>query len=77
MFNWFVANYTYQVALSETEAGMVNVLSSTSSLFTLILAAIFPSNQADKFTLSKLIAVFLSIIGIVSMMEFFLVKSIN
>ncbi|KAG5885949.1 hypothetical protein JTB14_018403 [Gonioctena quinquepunctata] len=62
---WFVANYTYQVALSETEAGMVNVLSSTSSLFTLILASIFPSNQNDKFTLSKLVAVTLSIMGIV------------
>ncbi|KAJ8936034.1 hypothetical protein NQ318_015440 [Aromia moschata] len=62
---WFVANYTYQLALSETEAGMVNVLSSTSSLFTLILAAIFSSNQADRFTVSKLVAVFLSITGIV------------
>ncbi|XP_072387880.1 solute carrier family 35 member F5 [Diabrotica undecimpunctata] len=62
---WFIANYTYQVALSETEAGIVNVLSSTSSLFTLVLASIFPSNPSDKFTLSKLVAVFLSIIGIV------------
>ncbi|CAH1981810.1 unnamed protein product [Acanthoscelides obtectus] len=62
---WFVANYTYQLALSETEAGIVNILSSTSSLFTLILAAIFSSNQIDKFTLSKLIAVIISISGIV------------
>ncbi|VEN64121.1 unnamed protein product, partial [Callosobruchus maculatus] len=61
---WFVANYTYQLALSETEAGIVNVLSSTSSLFTLILAAIFPSNQIDKFTLSKLLSVIISITGI-------------
>lgn len=28
-------------------------------LFTLILAAIFPSNSNDRFTLSKLLAVFL------------------
>ncbi|KAJ8926015.1 hypothetical protein NQ315_009870 [Exocentrus adspersus] len=62
---WFLANYSYQVALSETEAGMVNVLSSTSSLFTLILASLFPSNSADKFTLSKLVAVCLSIAGII------------
>ncbi|XP_074042476.1 solute carrier family 35, member F5 isoform X1 [Leptinotarsa decemlineata] len=62
---WFVANYSYQVALAETEAGMVNVLSSTSSLFTLFLASLFPSNQNDKFTLSKLVAVSLSIMGIV------------
>ncbi|CAG9863986.1 unnamed protein product [Phyllotreta striolata] len=62
---WFVANYTYQVALSETEAGIVNVLSSASSLFTLVLASIFPSNANDRFTLSKLVAVFLSITGII------------
>jgi solute carrier family 35 protein F5 len=62
---WFLANYNYQVALAQTEAGMVNVLSSTSSLFTLILAAIFPSNQSDKFTISKLLAVLLSISGVV------------
>lgn len=61
-----MANYTYQVALAQTEAGMVNVLSSTSSFFTLTLAAIFPSGQTDKFTLSKLLAVLLSICGIVS-----------
>ncbi|CAG9820957.1 unnamed protein product [Phaedon cochleariae] len=62
---WFVANYTYQVALSETEAGMVNVLSSTSSLFTLILASLFPSNPVDTFTFSKLVAVILSITGMI------------
>lgn len=62
---WFAANYTYQVALLKTEAGIVNILSSTSSLFTFILAAIYPSSPLDKFTISKLFAVILSIIGIV------------
>ncbi|KAJ8879917.1 hypothetical protein PR048_020538 [Dryococelus australis] len=62
--NWFIANYTYQVALSDTEAGIVTVLSSTSSLFTLILAALFPSNIGDRFTLSKLVAVCISIAGL-------------
>ncbi|XP_049830918.1 solute carrier family 35 member F5 isoform X1 [Schistocerca gregaria] len=62
---WFLANYTYQVSLAETEAGMVAVLSSTSSLFTLILAALFPSNLGDRFTLSKLVAVTISITGLV------------
>ena len=56
-FQWFFANYTYQEALRDTEAGIVNVLSSTSGLFTLICAAIYPSSQGDKFTLSKLTAV--------------------
>nr|CAD7431277.1 unnamed protein product [Timema monikensis] len=62
---WFVANYTYQIALKETEAGIVTVLSSTSSLFTLVLAALFPSNLGDRFTLSKLVAVCISILGLV------------
>nr|CAD7199872.1 unnamed protein product [Timema douglasi] len=62
---WFVANYTYQIALKETEAGIVTVLSSTSSLFTLVLAALFPSNLGDRFTLSKLVAVCVSILGLV------------
>ncbi|XP_072840529.1 solute carrier family 35 member F5 isoform X2 [Pogona vitticeps] len=44
--------------------------SSTNSdnekgLFTLILAAVFPSNSGDRFTLSKLLAVILSIGGVV------------
>lgn len=61
-----MANYTYQISLAETEAGIVTVLSSTSSFFTLFLAAVFPSNGSDKFTLSKLVAVFVSIFGLVS-----------
>ncbi|KRT85719.1 hypothetical protein AMK59_987, partial [Oryctes borbonicus] len=62
---WFFANYTYQMALAETEAGIVNVLSSTSSLFILVLASVFPSTSSDKFTLSKLVAVLLSLAGII------------
>ncbi|KAK9746257.1 EamA-like transporter family [Popillia japonica] len=62
---WFCANYTYQLALAETEAGIVNVLSSTSSLFILMLASVFPSTTGDKFTLSKLVAVLFSLAGII------------
>ncbi|NWI55588.1 S35F5 protein, partial [Calyptomena viridis] len=40
-------------------------LISLSGLFTLILAAVFPSNSGDRFTLSKLLAVILSIGGVV------------
>lgn len=61
----FLANYTFQISLAETEAGIVTVLSSTSSLFTLFLATFFPSNSGDKFTLSKLVAVSVSIFGLV------------
>lgn len=52
------------MALVPGEAALVTVLSSTSSLFTLALAAIFPSTAGDKFTLSKCLAVFLSIGGV-------------
>lgn len=62
---WFVANYTFQAALVYTEASSVALLSSSSSIFTLLLAAIFPSSVADKFTLSKFIAVIFSIFGLV------------
>ncbi|XP_015264642.1 PREDICTED: solute carrier family 35 member F5 [Gekko japonicus] len=64
-FVWFLANFSYQEALSDTQMAIVNILSSTSGLFTLILAAVFPSNSGDRFTLSKLLAVILSIGGVV------------
>ncbi|XP_073419936.1 solute carrier family 35 member F5 isoform X3 [Dendrobates tinctorius] len=64
-FVWFLANYSYQEALSDTQVAIVNIISSTSGLFTLILASIFPSNSGDRFTLSKLLAVILSIGGVV------------
>jgi len=60
---WFVANLCYQEALLATEPGIVNVLSSTSGLFTLILAAIWSSGPMDKFTLSKFLAVLISLGG--------------
>ncbi|XP_068185523.1 solute carrier family 35 member F5-like isoform X2 [Antennarius striatus] len=77
-FVWFLANLSYQEALSDTQVAIVNILSSTSEhkensvsvcvfypgLFTLILAAIFPSNSSDRFTLSKLLAVALSMGGV-------------
>uniref|UniRef100_A0A1A8M318 Solute carrier family 35 member F5 n=2 Tax=Nothobranchius pienaari TaxID=704102 RepID=A0A1A8M318_9TELE len=63
-FVWFLANLSYQEALSDTQVAVVNILSSTSGLFTLILAAIFPSNSSDRFTLSKLLAVALSMGGV-------------
>ncbi|XP_006636420.1 solute carrier family 35 member F5 [Lepisosteus oculatus] len=63
-FVWFLANFSYQEALSDTQVAIVNILSSTSGLFTLILAAVFPSNSSDRFTLSKLLAVILSMGGV-------------
>lgn len=53
------------MALSHAHVALVNVLSSTSSLFTLTLAAIFPSAPTDRLTLSKLGCVTISICGVV------------
>ncbi|ODN05339.1 Solute carrier family 35 member F5 [Orchesella cincta] len=61
---WFVANYTYQLAVSHTQVGIVNVLSSSSSLFTLLMAAVFPSIASDKFSGSKFLSVLVSICGV-------------
>lgn len=61
---WFLGNFAYQAALNQTDAGIVNVLSSTSSLFTLVIAAVYPSNAGDKFSLSKFFAVLLSMSGV-------------
>lgn len=63
-FLWFVGNLAYQEALYFTQAGIVTVLSSSSSLFTLVLAAVFPSCLNDRFTLSKFVAVLCSMGGV-------------
>ena len=65
VFQLFFANLSYQEAFKNAEAdlesdsktGVVKVLSSTSGLFTLVLAAIFPSTSGDRLTLSKFVAV--------------------
>ncbi|XP_061432332.1 solute carrier family 35 member F5 isoform X1 [Lethenteron reissneri] len=62
-FVWFMANLSFQTALVKTQVAIVNILTSTSGLFTLVLAGVFPSNSGDRFTLSKLLAVGLSIGG--------------
>lgn len=64
-FQWFIANYLFQLALEPNETALVLLLSSTSTFFTLILAAMYPSSSGDRFTLSKLIAVFCCIAGVV------------
>ncbi|XP_054168109.1 solute carrier family 35 member F5-like [Oppia nitens] len=59
---WFAANWSYQLALKYSEAGLVNLLSSTSSLFTILLSPVFPSNSSsDNFSLTKLVSVIISV----------------
>ena len=58
---WFAGNYSYQAALADTEAGVVNVLSASSCLFTLILSALFPSTSMDSLSLTKMVGVLFTI----------------
>ncbi|KRF79197.1 solute carrier family 35 member F5 isoform X2 [Drosophila virilis] len=63
---WFAANYFSQLALDMDEEPMVTLIRSTSAtLFTILLAALFPSAMGDKLTITKLIAVAISIGGVV------------
>lgn len=62
---WTFATLMYQEALAHTSAAVTNILSSTSGIFTLLLAAVFPCSTTDKFSVSKLLAVLLSFSGIV------------
>jgi solute carrier family 35 protein F5 len=62
---FFIGQYSYQQALSLTSAPVVNILSSTSGLFTLILSAIFPSQSSDRFSVMKFLFVIVSIGGTV------------
>jgi len=62
---FFAGNYSYQAALAYTEAGIVNVLSASSCLFTLVLSAIFPSTQLDRLSLTKVVAVLFTVSGVV------------
>lgn len=64
-FLFFCGNCSYQEALSRTSPAAVNILSSSSGLFTLILGSIFQSSTSDKFSITKLLAVLMSICGIV------------
>ncbi|KRX20534.1 Solute carrier family 35 member F5 [Trichinella nelsoni] len=47
---WFSANIFYSEALTLTESSIVNILSSTSALFTLLFACVLPSNIGDLST---------------------------
>ena len=64
VFLWILGTLMYQEALAKESAAVTNILSSTSGLFTLILASIFPSSVNDGFTLSKLVSVLVNLGGI-------------
>ncbi|PRP84363.1 hypothetical protein PROFUN_08228 [Planoprotostelium fungivorum] len=59
---WFAANYSFNLSLTLTSVSSNTILSTTSSLFILIIGIIL---KTEKFTLVKLAAVILSISGVV------------
>ncbi|KAL1462567.1 hypothetical protein WDU94_014395 [Cyamophila willieti] len=61
----FGAEYTFQSSLSNGEFGIVALICSSCSLITLILCAIFPLTPADRFSLSKGVAVCISVCGLI------------
>ncbi|UXI14828.1 Eukaryotic translation initiation factor 3 subunit D [Sarcoptes scabiei] len=62
MWIWFAAHLSIHMGFQYSEAGLVNVLSSTTPLFTLILGTLFPSGSSiDSLSLTKLLCVLISI----------------
>ena len=61
---WVFATLAYQAALANTTPSVTNILSATSGIFTLCFAACFPSSNADRFNISKLLSVLVSFGGV-------------
>ncbi|CAO3612239.1 unnamed protein product [Cunninghamella echinulata] len=59
---WFLANYTTNASLAYTTVGSMTILSSMSGLFTLAIGVFF---KVERFTWIKMLAVTLSIFGVV------------
>ncbi|XP_076257926.1 solute carrier family 35 member F5 isoform X2 [Rhynchophorus ferrugineus] len=61
----FSATYMYQLALLRSNRSWLNIFFSTSSIFTLFLSGMYPASHTDKFTISKLVAVILSVMSMI------------
>ncbi|KAK0426339.1 hypothetical protein QR680_009654 [Steinernema hermaphroditum] len=61
---WLVCSMTYQTALMFTTVSAVNLLSASSSLLVLVLAAFFGRRPSDRFTCRKLFLVLLNLVGV-------------
>jgi len=59
---WFLANYLVAACLEYTSVASSTILTSTSSIWTLILGALF---RVEIFSYKKLIGVFASLMGII------------
>lgn len=59
LFQFFAGNVAYAEALLNTDTAIVDVLSSSCSIFTLLLSAVFPLNERDRISVCKVFAVLL------------------
>uniref|UniRef100_H3AAC1 Solute carrier family 35 member F5 n=1 Tax=Latimeria chalumnae TaxID=7897 RepID=H3AAC1_LATCH len=66
-FVWFLANFSYQEALSDTQVAIVNILSSTSGILSVILCCILKKMKffGKLHTLFKIACCALNIAGVV------------
>jgi len=64
-FVFFAGNVAYQEALSLAPVAIVNIFSNTSVIFTLFIAAMFPSTISDRFNITKLLAVLILLSGLI------------
>lgn len=68
-FQWFISNYLYRLSLLYTTTGSATLYVSTTGALALSLGALFAQVPADRFNLSKCIAVLLTAAGLVSMID--------
>ncbi|XP_026320532.1 solute carrier family 35 member F5 isoform X2 [Hyposmocoma kahamanoa] len=62
---WFISNYLYRLSLLYTTTGSATLYVSTTGALALSLGALFAQVPADRFNLSKCIAVLLTAAGLV------------
>uniref|UniRef100_A0A0N5AFU2 Nuclear receptor domain-containing protein n=1 Tax=Syphacia muris TaxID=451379 RepID=A0A0N5AFU2_9BILA len=67
---WIVCTLTYQASLLFISVSSLNLLSSSSSLFVLILSAVFPQSSADYITWLKLALVVCNFLGVALVSEY-------
>ncbi|PAV56175.1 hypothetical protein WR25_13399 [Diploscapter pachys] len=66
---WLCSSFTYQASLLYTSVATLNLISSSSSIFLLLLSICFPSNHA-RFTLFKALLVGINLSGVLIVSEF-------
>ncbi|CAD5206259.1 unnamed protein product [Bursaphelenchus okinawaensis] len=67
---WFVSSVTYQASLLFSSVSSVNMISASSSLFVLLLGALFSPYLEDRFSFMKFGLVILNLAGVAIVSQF-------